>query len=82
MILRLFYDLGYVENNNHAAESLEANRFLSSVGVGAWRCRFRATSTCGWTGAFPLSAVDDQQDFSRPVTVGTSHLSFVAVLTY
>ena len=79
LILRAFYDLGYVENNN-LQPSLEANRFLSSAGVGVEVQVLRYLNLrLDW--GFPLSAVDDDKT-SRPVTVGSSRLSFVGVLTY
>ena len=78
-ILRVFYDLGYVKNNNLQA-SLEANRFLTSVGAGAEVQVSRYLNLrLDW--GFPLSAVDDQKT-SRPVTVGSSRISFVGVITY
>ena len=79
VILRLFYDLGYVKNNN-LQPSLEADRFLSSVGVGAEVQVSRYLNLrLDW--GFPLSAVDDQKT-SRPVTVGSNRISFVGVLSY
>ena len=78
-ILRAFYDLGYVKNNN-LQQSLEANRFLTSVGVGAEVQLSRYLNLrLDW--GFPLNAVDDQKT-SRPVTVGSSRISFVGVISY
>ena len=78
-ILRAFYDLGYVKNNNLQA-SLEANRFLTSVGVGAEVQVSRYLNLrLDW--GFPLNAIDDQKT-SRPVTVGSSRISFVGVISY
>ena len=79
VILRVFYDVGYVENNNLQA-SLEANRLLSSVGVGAEVQVSRYLNLrLDW--GFVLSAVDDQKT-SRPVSVGSNRLSFVGVISY
>lgn len=79
VIFRVFYDLGYVKNNN-LQPSLEANRLLTSAGVGLEVQVLRYLNLrLDW--GFPLTAVDDNKT-SRPVTVGSSHLSFVGVLTY
>ena len=78
MILRAFYDFGYVKNNN-LVESLEADRTLMSMGVGAEVQVSRYLNLrLDW--GFPLVAVSDKT--SRPVTVGTSRLSFIGVLSY
>ena len=79
LILRLFCDLGYVENND-LQPSLEANRVLASVGIGAEVQVSRYLNLrADW--GFALSPVNDQKT-SRPVSVGASRISFVGVLSY
>ncbi len=78
VILRVFYDLGYVKNND--IQTIEANRLLTSVGAGVEVQVSRYLNLrVDW--GFPLSAVDDSKT-SRPVTVGSSHISFVGVISY
>ncbi len=78
VILRLFYDVGYAENNN-IVEATETNRLLMSVGVGAEVQVLRYLNLrldCG----FPLLSATDKT--SRPVEAGSPRLSFVGVISY
>ncbi len=78
VILRAFYDVGYTKNNR-IAETLEADRTLMSVGVGAEVQVSRYLNLrLDW--GFPLIGVSDKT--SRPVTVGSSRISFVGVISY
>ncbi len=78
VVLRAFYDFGYVENNN-LLESTEANRTLMSVGAGVEVQVLRYLNLRLDIG-FPLIAVTDKT--SRPTSVGSERLSFVGVLSY
>ncbi len=88
VLLRVFYDLGYSQNNpidgrpnvERGRETLEADRFLDSVGVGIEAQLYRYVNLrldCG----FPLNGIHDSRT-SRPVDVGNPRLSFIATLTY
>ena len=78
IVLRAFYDVGYVQNNNLVAAT-EANRLLMSAGAGIEVQVLRYLNLrldCG----VPLVAVTDKT--SRPVEVGSTRLSFVGVISY
>jgi hemolysin activation/secretion protein len=78
VILRAFYDVGYVENNN-LQPSTEVNRTLMSVGFGGEVQVLRYLNLrldCG----FPL--ISEIDETSRPVHAGSPRVSFVGVLSY
>ena len=78
MVLRAFYDFGYVQNND-LLQSTEADRTLMSVGAGVEVQVLRYLNLRLDVG-FPLIAVTDKT--SRPTSVGSEHLSFVGVISY
>ncbi len=78
VILRGFFDLGYVKNND-IFEATEADRTLMSVGVGAETQISRYLNLRVDVG-FPLISVHDKT--SRPVDAGSPRVSFVGVISY
>lgn len=80
VMLRTFFDLGYVHNNNTSGlESLEEDRTLASVGLGVEVAAYRNLDLRLDLG-FPLLGVLDKT--VQPVTVGSSRFSFVGVLSF
>ena len=78
VILRAFYDFGYVKNND-IFTATEVDRTLMSVGVGAEAQISRYLNLRVDVG-FPLIAETDKT--SRPVSVGSPRVSFVGVISY
>ncbi len=77
IVLRGFYDFGYVKNN--LLESAEADRILMSAGVGVEVQVSRYLNLRVDVG-FPLVPVSDKT--SRPTSVGDPRVSFIAALSY
>ncbi len=78
IILRGFFDLGYVRNNDIFVAT-EADRTLMSAGVGAETQVSRYLNLRVDVG-FPLVSVRDKT--SRPVEAGSPRVSFVGVISY
>ena len=78
VILRAFYDYGYVKNND-IFTATEVDRTLMSVGVGAEAQVSRYLNLRVDVG-FPL--ISETEKTSRPVSVGSPRVSFVGVISY
>ena len=78
VILRGFFDYGYVKNND-LFEATEVNRTLTSAGVGA-EAQISRYLNLRLDVGFPLISETDKT--SRPVHAGSPRLSFVGVISY